>query len=45
MDGSGGRPVEEGVKGIVWTSTLPDDGPTGVSSLRGNLLSDKLILD
>lgn len=29
MGGSGGRPVEEGVKGIVWASTLPDDGPTG----------------
>ena len=29
MGGRGGRPVEEGVKGIVWASTLPDDGPTG----------------
>lgn len=29
MGGAGGRPVEEGVKGIVWASTLPDDGPTG----------------
>lgn len=28
MGGSGGRPVEEGVKGIVWASTLPDGGPT-----------------
>jgi NAD(P)-dependent dehydrogenase (short-subunit alcohol dehydrogenase family) len=29
MGGRGGRPVEEGVKGIVWASTLPDDSPTG----------------
>lgn len=29
MGGRGGRPVEEGVKGIVWASTLPYDGPTG----------------
>jgi NAD(P)-dependent dehydrogenase (short-subunit alcohol dehydrogenase family) len=29
MGGRGGRPVEEGVIGIVWASTLPDDGPTG----------------
>lgn len=29
MGGAGGRPVEEGVKGIVWACTLPDDGPTG----------------
>ena len=29
MGGSGGRPIEEGVKGIIWASTLPDDGPTG----------------
>jgi NAD(P)-dependent dehydrogenase (short-subunit alcohol dehydrogenase family) len=29
MGGRGGRQVEEGVKGIVWASTLPDDGPTG----------------
>ena len=29
MGGRGGRPIEEGVKGIVWASTLPDDGPTG----------------
>jgi NAD(P)-dependent dehydrogenase (short-subunit alcohol dehydrogenase family) len=29
MGGRGGGPVEEGVKGIVWASTLPDDGPTG----------------
>lgn len=29
MGGWGGRPVEEGAKGIVWAATLPDDGPTG----------------
>jgi NAD(P)-dependent dehydrogenase (short-subunit alcohol dehydrogenase family) len=29
MGGSGGRPVSEGAKGIVWAATLPDDGPTG----------------
>lgn len=29
MEGSGGRPVEEGARGKVWASTLPDDSPTG----------------
>lgn len=29
MGGSGGRPVENGAASIVWTTTLPDDGPTG----------------
>ncbi len=29
MGGRGGRPVAEGVAGIVWAATLPDDGPTG----------------
>lgn len=29
MGGWGGRPVEDGAKGIVWAATLPDDGPTG----------------
>lgn len=29
MGGHGGRPVEEGAKGIVWAATLPDNGPTG----------------
>jgi NAD(P)-dependent dehydrogenase (short-subunit alcohol dehydrogenase family) len=29
MGGSGGRPIEEGARGIVWAATLPDDGPTG----------------
>lgn len=29
MGGSGGRPVADGAKGIVWAATLPDDGQTG----------------
>lgn len=29
MGGSGGRPVEEGARGIVWASMLPDNGPNG----------------
>jgi NAD(P)-dependent dehydrogenase (short-subunit alcohol dehydrogenase family) len=29
MGGRGGRPVEEGAKGIIWAATLPDNGPTG----------------
>lgn len=29
MGGSGGRPVEEGAKGIVWAATLPSNGPSG----------------
>jgi NAD(P)-dependent dehydrogenase (short-subunit alcohol dehydrogenase family) len=29
MGGHGGRPVEDGAKGIVWAATLPDDGPSG----------------
>jgi NAD(P)-dependent dehydrogenase (short-subunit alcohol dehydrogenase family) len=29
MGGRGGRPVEDGAKGIVWAATLPDDGPSG----------------
>ena len=29
MGGRGGRPVEEGAKGIVWAATLPDSGPSG----------------
>jgi NAD(P)-dependent dehydrogenase (short-subunit alcohol dehydrogenase family) len=29
MGGHGGRPVEEGAKGIVWAATLPDNGPNG----------------
>jgi NAD(P)-dependent dehydrogenase (short-subunit alcohol dehydrogenase family) len=28
MGGGGGRPVDEGAKGIVWAATLPDNGPT-----------------
>jgi NAD(P)-dependent dehydrogenase (short-subunit alcohol dehydrogenase family) len=29
MGGHGGRPVEEGARGIVWAATLPDKGPNG----------------
>jgi NAD(P)-dependent dehydrogenase (short-subunit alcohol dehydrogenase family) len=29
MGGHGGRPVEDGAKGIVWAATLPDNGPSG----------------
>ncbi len=29
MGGCGGRPVEEGAKGIVWAATLPESGPSG----------------
>jgi NAD(P)-dependent dehydrogenase (short-subunit alcohol dehydrogenase family) len=29
LGGFGGRPVDEGAKGIVWAATLPLDGPTG----------------
>lgn len=29
MGGSGGRPVDEGARGIVWAATLPDNGPSG----------------
>ena len=29
MGGRGGRPVQDGVKGIIWASTLPDNGPSG----------------
>ena len=29
MGGSGGRPIEEGAKGIVWAATLHQDGPSG----------------
>jgi NAD(P)-dependent dehydrogenase (short-subunit alcohol dehydrogenase family) len=29
MGSWGGRPVEDGAKGIVWAATLPDNGPTG----------------
>ena len=29
MGGHGGRPVEEGAKGIVWAATLPANGPSG----------------
>jgi NAD(P)-dependent dehydrogenase (short-subunit alcohol dehydrogenase family) len=29
MGGEGGRPVEDGARGIVWAALLADDGPTG----------------
>lgn len=29
MGGRGGRPVEEGCKGIIWAATLSDHGPSG----------------
>jgi NAD(P)-dependent dehydrogenase (short-subunit alcohol dehydrogenase family) len=29
MGGRGGRPVEDGARGIVWAALLPDGGPTG----------------
>jgi hypothetical protein len=29
MGGSGGRPVEEGARGIIWAATLLDNGPSG----------------
>ena len=29
MGGPGGRPVEDGARGIVWAALLPDTGPTG----------------
>jgi NAD(P)-dependent dehydrogenase (short-subunit alcohol dehydrogenase family) len=29
MGGCGGRPVQEGAKGIVWAATLSDDGSNG----------------
>ena len=29
MGGPGGRPLELGARGILWATTLPDDGPTG----------------
>ena len=29
LGGNGGRPVENGAKGIAWAATLPDNGPSG----------------
>jgi len=29
MGGKGGRPVDEGAKGIVWACLLPNNGPSG----------------
>ena len=36
MGGHGGRPVQEGAKGIVWAATLPADGPSGGFFCDGN---------
>lgn len=36
MGSHGGRPVEEGARGIVWASTLPDNGPSGGFFFDGN---------
>ena len=36
MGGHGGRPVQEGAKGIVWAATLSDDGPSGGFFCDGN---------
>jgi NAD(P)-dependent dehydrogenase (short-subunit alcohol dehydrogenase family) len=38
MGGRGGRPIEEGAKGIVWAATLPDHGPSGGFFLMASLL-------
>ena len=37
--GQGGRPVEEGARGVVWAATLPDDGPTGGFFRDGRAIS------
>lgn len=29
MGGTGGRPIEDGAKGIVWAATMEQDGPSG----------------
>jgi NAD(P)-dependent dehydrogenase (short-subunit alcohol dehydrogenase family) len=29
MGGRGGRPMEDGARGIVWAATLPENGPSG----------------
>jgi NAD(P)-dependent dehydrogenase (short-subunit alcohol dehydrogenase family) len=36
VDGHGGRPVQEGAKGIVWAATLPADGHSGRFFCDGN---------
>jgi NAD(P)-dependent dehydrogenase (short-subunit alcohol dehydrogenase family) len=38
MGGRGGRPIEEGAKGIVWAATLPDNGLMEAFSLMVSLL-------
>lgn len=39
MGGNGGRSVEEGARGIVWSAALPDDGPTGGFFRDGEAIS------
>jgi len=39
MGGHGGRPVQEGAKGIVWAATLSDDGPSGGFFCDGNAVA------
>jgi NAD(P)-dependent dehydrogenase (short-subunit alcohol dehydrogenase family) len=36
MGGHGGRPIEDGAKGIVWAATLPSNGPSGGFFYDGN---------
>lgn len=37
-EGSSGRPVKEGARGIVWAATLPEGGPTGLFFRDGKQL-------
>jgi NAD(P)-dependent dehydrogenase (short-subunit alcohol dehydrogenase family) len=37
LGGNGGRPVENGAKGIAWAATLPDNGPSGGFFFDGKL--------
>ena len=39
MGGRGGRPVQNGAKGIVWAATLPDNGPSGGFFCDGKALA------
>ena len=41
MGGHEGRPVEEGVQGIIWAATLPDNGPVEDFSLMASLLPSR----
>lgn len=38
MGGGGGRPIDEGARGIVWAVELDDDGPTGGFFRDGRLI-------